>query len=162
MSSRNSANVSPNYLDFIDPVSTVAAGESQSRVARQWSGNSRKQNKNQLKSRLPLETELYWLSGILSLSLICLILINLVWAAPSSINADNSEVKPALTNGPDREEDLANVRAALGEKIRRELVTLRRVFDDVNFHLDENEIVTLSGQVRLTSLKVSAERAAEH
>jgi hyperosmotically inducible protein len=55
---------------------------------------------------------------------------------------------------------LANDRPALGEKIRRELVTLGRVFVNVSFHLDGNNIVILSGQVQLPSLKASAQRAA--
>lgn len=65
-----------------------------------------------------------------------------------------------LKKGPDREAVLANVRAALVERIRKELVTLPQydVFDNISFQLDENEFVTLSGQVRLPSLKVSAER----
>lgn len=159
MNRYNSAKVSRDYLDLIDP---FPAGESQSRIAQWWSGNSREQGKNEMKRRLTLENKLHCLSWILSLSLICLILISLGWAAPRSINADSSEAKPALKKGAYRDENLANVRAALEEKIRRELLTLGRVFDDVSFHLDKDDIVTLSGQVRLPSLKVSAQRAARN
>ena len=160
MNRYNSAKVGRDYLNYIDSFSTVAAGESLSRVAR--SGNSREQDKNEMKRSLTLENKLHCLSWILSLSLICLILISLGWEAPRRINADNSEAKPALKEGADREENLAKVRPALGKKIRRELVTLGRVFDNVSFHLDENNIVTLSGQVQLRSLKVSAQRAARN
>lgn len=112
-----------------------------------------------MKRSLTVENKLHCLSWILSLSLICLILISLGWAAPHGINADNSDAKPQKKRA-DIDQNLASDRAALGEKIRRELVTLRRVFDNVSFHLDENNIVILSGQVRLPSLKVSAQRAA--
>ena len=146
MNRYNSAKVGRDYLDLIDPFLTVAAGESQSRIAHWWSGNSRGQDKNKMKRRLTLENKLHFLSWILSLSLICLILISLGWAAPHGINADSSEAKP-LTKGADRHQNLADDRAALGEKIRRELVTLGRIFDNVSFHLDGNHIVTLAGQV---------------
>jgi len=150
MNRYNSAKVGRDYLDLIDPLPTVAAGESPSRMAHWWSGNSREQDKNEMKRRLTLENKLHCLSWILSLSLICLILISLGWAAPRSSKVGKSEAKPAPK------------KAALGEKIRRDLVTLRRVFDNVNFHLDENNIVTLSGQVQLRSLKVGAQRAARN
>ena len=151
MTRHNSAKVSRNYLDFFDPLSTVASGEPQSRFAGGGYGNSREQNKTEVKRRLTLENKLHCLSWILSVSFICLILISLAWEeAPRSSKVDKSQAKPALKE------------AALGEKIRRELVTLRRVFDNVSFHLDENSIVTLSGQVRLPSLKVSAQRAARN
>ena len=156
MKKYNSAKVGRHYLD------TVADGESQSRIAHWWSGNSREQHKNEMKRRLTLENKLHCLSWILSLSLICLILISLGWAAPRSTSADNSEAWRALQKGAYREGNLPNVRVALEEKIRRELVTLGRVFDNVSFHLDEDDIVTLSGQVRLPSLKVSAQRAARN
>ena len=159
MNKYNSAKVSRDYLDLIDP---SPAGESQSRIPQWWSGNSREQNKNGIKRRLTLENKLHCLSWILSLSLICLILISLGWAAPRSISADNTEAKPPLKTGGYREENLANVRAVLEEKIRRELLTLGRVFDNVSFRLDEDDIVTLSGQVGLPSLKVSAQRAARN
>jgi BON domain len=156
----NSAKLGRDYLGSIDPFPMVAAGESQSKIAHQWSGNAREQDKNEMKRRLTLENRLHCLSWILSLSLICLILISLAWGVPRSINSDNA--KPASKKGAHREENVANVRAALGEKIRRELVTLGRVFDNVSFHLDENNIVTLSGRVQLPSLKVSAQRAARN
>jgi BON domain-containing protein len=162
MNRYNSAKVGRDYLDLIDPFPMVAAGKSQSRFSHWWSGNSREQDKNKMERRLTLENKLHCLSWILSLSLICLILISLGWAAPRSINADDSEAKPAPRKGANRDENLANVRAALEEKIRRELVTLGRVFDNVSFHLDEDDLVTLSGQVRLPSLKVSAQRAARN
>jgi len=107
-----------------------------------------------------LSTVLYRLFWMLSLTLLCLALTNVAWAAPGNVRTDRAESKIALKKGADREAVLAGVRAALGEKIRKELVTLPQydVFDNVNFQLDENDLVTLSGQVRLPSLKVSAER----
>ena len=151
MNRHNSAKVSRTYLDCFDPLSTVASGEPQSRFAGGGSGNSREQNKTEVKRRLTLENKLHCLSWILSVSFICLILISLAWEeAPRSSKVDKPQANPALKE------------AALGEKIRRELVTLRRVFDNVSFHLDENNIVTLSGQVQLRSLKVSAQRAARN
>ena len=58
------------------------------------------------------------------------------------------------------DEVLRRVRERLVEKIRKELVTLPNydMFDNLLFSLDDKDIVTLSGQVRLPSLKVSAER----
>ena len=107
MNRYNSAKVSRDYLDLIDPFLTVAAGESQSRIAHWWSGNSREQDKNQMKRRLTLENMLHFLSWILSLSLICLILIRLGWAAPHGINADSSEAQ-TLKRGAGRHQNLAN------------------------------------------------------
>jgi hypothetical protein len=80
MNRYNSAKVGRDYLDLIDSFHTVAAGESQSRIAHWWSANSRGQDKNEMKRRLTLENRLHFLSWILSLSLICLILISLGWA----------------------------------------------------------------------------------
>ena len=80
MNRYNSAKVGRDYLDLIDPFHTVAAGESQSRIAHWWSAYSRGQDKNKMKRRLTLENKLHFLSWILSLSLICLILVSLGWA----------------------------------------------------------------------------------
>ena len=80
MNRYNSAKVGRDYLDLIDSFLTVAASESQSRIAHWWSANSSGQDKNEMKRRLTLENRLHFLSWILSLSLICLILISLGWA----------------------------------------------------------------------------------
>ena len=107
---------------------------------------------------------LFRLSWMLSLPLICLIFANLVWAAPGGAKAGRSESKATLKSEMNQEEVLANVRATLRTKIRKELVTLPtyNVFDNLDFHLDDNDIVTLSGQVRMPSLKVSAERVVSN
>jgi hyperosmotically inducible protein len=107
---------------------------------------------------------LYRLSWMLSLPLICLILANLAWAAPDGAKAGRSESKATLKSETSREEVLENVRATLRTKIRKELVALPtyNVFDNLDFHLHDNDMVTLSGQVRLPSLKVSAERVVSN
>ena len=150
-----SAGGNLNCVTPSDSPALVAAAESQRRIAPEWLVDRRELDK--------LGSALFRLSWMLSLPLICLALANLAWAAPDNAKADRSGVKTTLKKGTDRPELLANVRAALGNKIRKELITLPHdVFDNVNFFLDENEIVTLSGQVRLPSLKVSAERVVRN
>jgi hyperosmotically inducible periplasmic protein len=107
---------------------------------------------------------LYRLSWMLSLPLICLILANLAWAAPGGAKEGRSESKATLKSEMSQEEVLANVRATLRTRIRKELITLPtyNVFDNLEFHLHDNDIVTLSGQVRMPSLKVSAERVVSN
>jgi hypothetical protein len=111
-----------------------------------------------------LSTALYRLFWMLSAPLICLVLANLTWAAPGSAKAGRSESKATLKNEVTREEVLSNVREALRTRIHKELATLPtyNVFDNLEFHLHDNDIVTLSGQVRMPSLKVSAERVVSN
>jgi BON domain-containing protein len=112
------------------------------------------------------------LSGIVSLSFMGLFLASLVWAAPVTYEIDPPNSAAAgmkktgeliLRERAGREEILKKVRIKLAERIRKELVTLPQysIFDNLGFRLDENEVVTLSGQVRLPSLKITAERAVK-
>jgi hyperosmotically inducible periplasmic protein len=147
-----SAGGNLNCVTPSDSPAFVGTAESQRRITPEWLVDRRELDK--------LGSALFRLSWMLSLPLICLALANLAWAAPDNAKTGRSDAKTTLKKGTDRPELLANVRAALVNKIRKELITLPQydVFDNVNFLLDENEIVTLSGQVRLPSLKVSAER----
>jgi len=130
----------------------VTLSDSQSGITLGWYADPTKLTK--------LSDVLQRLSWMLSSILLCLVLANVGWTAPGNARVHKAEAETALKKGTDREAVLANVRATLGEKIRNELVTLPQydVFDNVEFQLDENDMVTLSGQVRLPSLKVSAER----
>src|SRR5262245_49382677 len=128
-----------------------------------------------------LENTLYILSMILSLAFVSLIILSLVvtplWAeerveATQSIafrlwrfhhkgfHLQPNQLAAGLKNASDHDEVLRRVRKRLGEKIRKELVTLPNydVFDNLLFSLSERDIVTLSGQVRLPALKISAQR----
>jgi hyperosmotically inducible protein len=156
MNSYNSAGGNLNCVTLSDYPTLVAAAKSQRRTTSEWLADPRELDK--------LGSALFRLSWMLSLPLICLVLANLAWAATDNAKGDRSDTKTTLKKGTDRQELLANVRAALGNKIRKELITLPQydVFDNVNFLLDENEIVTLSGHVRLPSLKVSAERVVRN
>jgi hyperosmotically inducible protein len=152
VNSYNSAGGNLDSVTLSNSSSFFAAAESQGEIRPEWLTHAMELDK--------LGNALFRLSWMLSLPLICLALANLAWAVPDNAKADRSGTKTTLKKGTDHEELLANVREALTKKIRKELVTLPQydVFDNVNFILDENEIVTLSGHVRLPSLKVSAER----
>jgi hyperosmotically inducible protein len=156
MNSYNSAEGNLSCVTLSDSPVFVAAAKSQRRTTSEWLADPRELDK--------LGSALFRLSWILSLPLICLVLANLAWAAPDNAKGERSDTKTTLKKRTDRQELLANVRATLGNKIRKELITLPQydVFDNVNFLLDHNEIVTLSGQVRLPSLKVSAERVVRN
>lgn len=139
-----------------------------------WSPSWTSRSEDPLKgSRMPSSLA-NKLSGVLSLSFMGLIFVSLVWAAPvtydigppngGAVVVKKTERGAILRERADREEVLRNVRTKLAERIRKELVTLPQysIFDNLGFRLDENEVVTLSGQVRLPSLKVSAERAVKN
>ena len=149
MNRNNSPQTNPNPR----AQSIVTTGKSPSSV--EWS-DSMELNK--------LGDVLYRLSWMLSLPFICLIVVNLAWASPGGAKAGRSESKATLKSEMSQEEVLASVRATLRTKIRKELVTLPtyNVFDNLDFHLHDNDIVTLSGQVRMPSLKVSAERVVSN
>src|SRR5262245_50612156 len=143
-------------------------------ITRWFSPSSTSKNEGTLKgSRIPSNMT-NKLSGILSLSFMGLILVGFVWAAPVTYDigppnggaegVKKTERGSVLRERADREEVLRSVRTKLAERIRKELVTLPQysIFDNLGFRLDENEIVTLSGQVRLPSLKARAERAVKN
>ena len=133
-----------------------------------------------MRKSLVFENTLYVLSVILSLAFVSLVILSLamtpLWAN-EPVEATQSTAfrlwqlhhrrpqpeanQPAVGLRKSSYDDvLRRVRESLGEKIRKELVTLPNydVFDNFLFSLNEKDVVTLSGQVRLPSLKVDAER----
>ena len=134
-----------------------------------------------MRKSLGFENTLYVLSVILSLAFVSLVILSLaitpLWAN-EPVEATQSTAfrlwqlhhrrpqpeanQPAvgLRKASSYDDVLRRVRESLGEKIRKELVTLPNydVFDNFLFSLNEKDVVTLSGQVRLPSLKVDAER----
>jgi hyperosmotically inducible periplasmic protein len=120
--------------------------------------------RSSVRKSLLLENTLYVLSVILSLAFVSLIILSLaltpLWAREPVEATQSTRPAVGLKKASGHDEVLRRVRERLGEKIRKELVTLPNydVFDNLLFSLDEKDVVTLSGQVRLPSLKVSAER----
>jgi len=138
--------------------------------------------RSSVRKSLGIENTLYVLSVILSLAFVSLIILSLaiapLWAqepaeARQSIafrlwQLHHWRLQPAANQpvvgskkASGHDEVLRRVRESLSEKIRRELVTLPNydVFDHFLFSLNEKDVVTLSGQVRLPSLKANAARA---
>jgi hyperosmotically inducible periplasmic protein len=134
-----------------------------------------------MRKSLGFENTLYVLSVILSLAFVSLVILSLaitpLWAT-EPVEATQSTAfrlwqlhhrrlqpeanQPAvgLRKASSYDDVLRRVRERLGEKISKELVTLPNydVFDNFLFSLNEKDVVTLSGQVRLPSLKADAER----
>jgi hypothetical protein len=134
-----------------------------------------------VRKSLGVENTLYVLSAILSLAFVSLVILSLVitslWAGERVEVAESTAFRlwrlehqhlqpepnqPAvgLKKASDHDEVLRRVRERLVRKIRNELAALTNydVFDNLLFSLDERNVVTLSGQVRLPSLKAGAER----
>jgi hypothetical protein len=139
------------------------------------------QGRFSVRKSLGVENTLYVLFAILSLTFVSLIILSLVitplWAGErveatqstafrlwrlqhQHLQPEPNQPPVGLKKASDPDEVLRRVRERLGRKIRKELVALPNydVFDNLLFSLDEKDVVTLSGQVRLPSLKVSAER----
>lgn len=134
-----------------------------------------------MRKSLVFENVLYVLSVILSLAFVSLIILSLVitplwarepveatqstafrlwWLHHRRLQPEPNQPAVGLKKSAGHDEILQRVRKRLAERIRKELVTLPNydVFDNLLFSLDGKDVVTLSGQVRLPSLKVSAER----
>jgi hyperosmotically inducible protein len=121
-----------------------------------------------VRKSLVFENTLYVLSVILSLAFVSLIILSLaitpLWAGDRVETSQSTERAVGLKKAAGHDEIFQRVRERLAEKIRKELVTLPNydVFDNLLFSLDEKDVVTLSGQLRLPSLKVSAERVVRN
>ena len=128
-----------------------------------------------------VENTLYVLSAILSLAFVSLVILSLViaplWAGErvevaestafrlwrlehQRLQPEPNQPTTGLKKTSDHDEVLRRVRERLVRKLRNELAALKNhdVSDNLLFSLDERNVVTLSGQVRLRSLKVGAER----
>jgi len=130
-----------------------------------------------------VENTLYVLSAILSLAFVSLVILSLViaplWAGErvevaestafrlwrlehQRLQPEPNQPTTGLKKTSDHDEVLRRVRERLVRKLRNELAALKNhdVSDNLLFSLDERNVVTLTGQVRLPSLKVGAERFA--
>jgi hyperosmotically inducible protein len=121
-----------------------------------------------MRKNLVFEHTLYVLFVVLSVALVTLIAVSLAMtplsAAERTEPAQGNRSAVGLKKASSHDDILQQVRKRLAEKIRQELLTLPNsdVFDNLLFSLDERDTVTLSGQVHLPSLKVSAERVLEN
>lgn len=117
---------------------------------------------------LSLHHLIYFLFAFLTLEFLNLLFINLSPAYPWLVQIPGiaSGVPQVLTTraesarSSDKQEPSERLRLKLELRIRRELAALANddVYENIDFTIDSNDVVTLLGAVRFPSLKTSAER----